>query len=176
MIDELKSWGVKPELSGLGFIFLHEPNKEIRWNFYCPDLTPVKVPDYHTHRIKFESQIIKGALINEVVRWKPVQESAFHIVETNCVNPDFKPKTVKENIMVIPDGRYYLPAGAWYISEPGTFHRVKCPVQTITKLHILDKKTDNNLTIRNKKEPFSCPLQDFKMPEKECWEIIRTFF
>ena len=46
MIDELKTWGVTPEYSGLGFIFLHEPSKKVRWNFYCPDLTPVEVNDY----------------------------------------------------------------------------------------------------------------------------------
>jgi len=53
---------------------------------------------------------------------------------------------------------------------------VKCPEQTITRLHIFDKETKNNLTIRRKDKPFRCPLQDFKKSEKECWEIIRTFF
>ena len=91
MIDELKTWGVTPEYSGLGFIFLHEPSKKVRWNFYCPDLTPVEVNDFHTHRIRFESQIIKGLLVNEVVKAKRVEDSVFQIVETNCVHPHLCP-------------------------------------------------------------------------------------
>ena len=176
MIDELKSWGVKPEYSGLGFIFLHESNKQVRWNFYCPDLTPVEVNDFHTHRIRFESQIIRGRLVNEVCKWERSANSSLQIVETNCIHPHFRRNVIEESIHITPDGTYSLPAGAWYISEADTFHRVKCPEQTITRLHIFDKETRNNLTIRRKDKPFRCPLQDFKKSEKECWEIIRTFF
>ena len=176
MIDELKTWGVIPEYSGLGFIFLHEPNKKVRWNFYCPDLTPVEVPDFHNHRIKFESQIIRGGLINEVVQWKPAKDSPLQIVETNCVNPHHRRDVIEDSISIFHDGEYYLPAGAWYTSEAYTFHRVKVLEQSITKLHIIENKTKNNLTIRDKNKPFRCPLKDFQKPEKECWEIIRTFF
>ena len=176
MIDSLKSWGTKPQYSGLGFIFLHEPKKDIRWNFYCPDLTPVEVKDYHTHRIKFESQIIKGALINEVCKWKPQHESEYHLIETNCVLPHFRNNVIHDGVAIQNYGQYYLPAGAWYISESDTFHRVRCPEQTITKLKIFGKDTQNNLTIRNKNKAFRCPLKDFVKPEKELWEVLRTFF
>ena len=176
MIDELKSWGAKPTYSGLGFIFVHESNKQIRWNFYCPDLTPVEVNDFHTHRIKFESQIIRGRLINEVCKWQKSENSLLQIVETNCIHPHFESSVTEENIKIRLDGKYSLPAGAWYISEADTFHRVVCPEKTITRLHILDKETKNNLTIKRKDKPFVCPLQDFKKHEKECWEILRTFF
>tara|TARA_Y100000385_G_C12941701_1_gene571382 strand:+ start:394 stop:927 length:534 start_codon:yes stop_codon:yes gene_type:complete len=177
MIDELKSWGTKPTFSGLGFVFIQESNKQFRWNFYCPDLTPVEAPDFHTHRIKFESQIVRGLLINEVCKWEKSENYQPHkLVETNCINPHFEPSVAEENIKVRLDGKYSLPAGAWYISEADTFHRVMCPEKTITRLHILGKETKTNLTIKRKDQPFVCPLQDFKKPEKECWEIIRTFF
>ena len=177
MIDELKSWGTKPTFSGLGFVFIQESNKQFRWNFYCPDLTPVEAPDFHTHRIKFESQIVRGRLINEVCKWEKSENYEHHkLVETNCIHPHFEPSVAEENIKIRPDGKYSLPAGAWYISEADTFHRVVCPEKTITRLHILGKETKTNLTIKRKDKPFVCPLQDFKKPEKECWEIIRTFF
>ena len=177
MIDELKSWGTKPTFSGLGFVFIQESNKQFRWNFYCPDLTPVEAPDFHTHRIKFESQIVRGLLINEVCKWEKSENYQPHkLVETNCINPHFEPSVAEENIKIRLDGKYSLPAGAWYISEADTFHRVMCPEKTITRLHILGKETKTNLTIKRKDQPFVCPLQDFKKPEKECWEIIRTFF
>lgn len=177
MIDELKSWGTKPTFSGLGFVFIQESNKQFRWNFYCPDLTPVEAPDFHTHRIKFESQIVRGQLINEVCKWEKSENYQHHkLVETNCINPHFEPSVAEENIKIRLDGKYSLPAGAWYISEADTFHRVMCPEKTITRLHILGKETKTNLTIKRKDKPFVCPLQDFKKSEKECWEIIRTFF
>lgn len=172
MIDKLRKWGTKPQYSGLGFIFIHEPDRKTRWNFYCPKLTPVEVDDFHTHRIKFESEIIQGMLINEVCKWK--HGGNLQIVETNCIS-SIENKVIEDEVAIYPDGEYHIPAGGWYISEADTFHRVRCPIKTITRLHILDRETENNLTIRSKKKAFRCPLKDFQRPENELWEILREF-
>ena len=64
MIDTFRKWGNKPQMNGLGFIWLNKTPKE-RWNFYHPTLTPVVVDEYHNHRTSFESTVMKGKLFNK---------------------------------------------------------------------------------------------------------------
>lgn len=176
MIDEMMKWGKAPVNNGLGFIFIHEPNTKVRWNFYDPDLTPVMVPDYHTHRIEFESRIIKGGLHQQIVDVHPVNsETDLHLLETSCITGKLK-GVVKENVKVSLKHYSYHPVNSWYITKPMCYHRVWVQEPTITRVTILHKDSDYNYTVKSKKKKFDCPLNDYKKSERECWEIIRTFF
>ena len=64
MIETFKMWNRKPQMNGLGFIWLNKSPRE-RWNFYHPTLTPVVVDEYHNHRTSFESTVMKGRLFNK---------------------------------------------------------------------------------------------------------------
>ena len=56
MIETFKMWNRKPQMNGLGFIWLNKSPRE-RWNFYHPTLTPVVVDEYHNHRSSFKVQL-----------------------------------------------------------------------------------------------------------------------
>lgn len=172
-IDTLRKWGRKPQMNGLGFIWLNKTSRE-RYNFYHPTLTPVVVDEYHNHRSGFDSTVVKGKLFNKrglIVIGNKVMRSI------DCItflrkgeSPDFP--VVKDEVGIFELDTEVIREGETYSMEAREMHKAWVEEPTITKLVRFREPDINGLGIYDAKKTPLCPVANFITPEEKCWEII----
>jgi len=173
MIETLKKWNRKPQMNGLGFIWLNKSPRE-RWNFYHPTLTPVVVNEYHNHRTSFESTVIKGKLYNKrglIVIGEQVMRTI------DCISylkkgesPDFP--VIKDEIGIHEFETEVIKEGESYFMDSRDMHKAWVKEPTITKLVRKRGEETPGMAVYDINKSPLCPIADFVTPEERCWEII----
>ena len=174
MIETFKMWNRKPQMNGLGFIWLNKSPRE-RWNFYHPTLTPVVVDEYHNHRTSFESTVIKGRLFNKrgiIVVGKQVMRTI------DCItylkkgeSPDFP--VIRDDIGIHEFETEIVEEGESYFMDSRDMHKAWVEEPTITKLVRKRAEETPGMAVYDINKSPLCPIANFVTPEEKCWEIIK---
>ena len=174
LIDELKSYNVKPAFFGLGFIQLKINDKE-RYHFWHEDLPGIIAEEeIHDHRYDFISEVLYGSLYQEVWDFEENYLGTHEMYEVSCDAEN----TVDPSYICTGDvyltSSYELIVGSKYTMFADTFHKAK-PLNgyAVTKLTRSATTKSMARVIKPKNTSHICPFS-VKYSEKELWEKIES--